>query len=46
MQSRTENPDSVVYKYNDMDDPRFRIRPYQQIAASLTGASITSLFSK
>ncbi|XP_024888169.1 solute carrier family 25 member 40-like isoform X1 [Temnothorax curvispinosus] len=28
----------------DVDDPRFRIRPYQQIVASCTGAFITSIF--
>ncbi|XP_028050352.1 solute carrier family 25 member 40 isoform X1 [Monomorium pharaonis] len=28
----------------DLDDPRFRIRPYQQIVASCTGAFITSVF--
>ncbi|XP_011883525.1 PREDICTED: solute carrier family 25 member 40-like isoform X2 [Vollenhovia emeryi] len=28
----------------DLDDPRFRIKPYQQIAASCTGAVITSIF--
>lgn len=28
----------------DLDDPRFRIRPYQQIVASCTGAFITSIF--
>ncbi|XP_076651985.1 mitochondrial glutathione transporter SLC25A40 isoform X2 [Halictus rubicundus] len=28
----------------DLDDPRFRIRPYQQIVASCTGAVITSVF--
>ncbi|XP_072757463.1 mitochondrial glutathione transporter SLC25A40 [Anoplolepis gracilipes] len=27
----------------DLDDPRFRIRPYQQIIASCTGAFITSV---
>ncbi|KAK2582589.1 hypothetical protein KPH14_004877 [Odynerus spinipes] len=29
---------------NNLDDPRFRIKPYQQIIASCTGALITSLF--
>lgn len=28
----------------NLDDPRFRIRPYQQIIASCTGALITSVF--
>ncbi|KAI4482789.1 hypothetical protein M0804_008642 [Polistes exclamans] len=28
----------------NLDDPRFRIRPYQQIIASCTGALITSIF--
>ncbi|XP_012175154.1 probable mitochondrial glutathione transporter SLC25A40 [Bombus terrestris] len=28
----------------DLDDPRFRVRPYQQIVASCTGAFITSIF--
>ncbi|KAG7207699.1 hypothetical protein KM043_009317 [Ampulex compressa] len=28
----------------DLDDPRFRIKPYQQIVASCTGALITSIF--
>lgn len=28
----------------DLDDPRFRIKPYQQIIASSTGAFITSVF--
>lgn len=31
------------YEIN-LDDPRFRIKPYQQIIASCTGALITSLF--
>lgn len=26
----------------DLDDPRFRIKPYQQMIASCTGALITS----
>jgi len=30
----------------DLDDPRFRIRPYQQIVASCSGAFITSVFGK
>lgn len=30
----------------DMDDPRFRIRPYQQVVSSCTGALITSLTSR
>lgn len=30
----------------DLDDPRFRIKPYQQIIASSTGAFITSVFGK
>lgn len=30
----------------DMDDKRFRVRPYQQILSSCTGAILTSLFSK
>lgn len=30
----------------DLDDPRFRIKPYQQIVASCTGAFITSIFGK
>lgn len=30
----------------NLDDPRFRIRPYQQIIASCTGALITSVFGK
>ncbi|XP_031829725.1 mitochondrial glutathione transporter SLC25A40 isoform X1 [Nomia melanderi] len=28
----------------DLDDPRFRIKPYQQVIASCTGAFITSVF--
>ncbi|KOC67925.1 Solute carrier family 25 member 40 [Habropoda laboriosa] len=28
----------------DLEDPRFRIKPYQQIVASCTGAVITSVF--
>ncbi|XP_029046830.1 solute carrier family 25 member 40-like [Osmia bicornis bicornis] len=28
----------------DMDDPRFRVRPYQQVVAACTGAFITSMF--
>ncbi|XP_058807145.1 probable mitochondrial glutathione transporter SLC25A40 [Phymastichus coffea] len=28
----------------DLDDPRFRIRPYQQMIASCTGALVTSIF--
>lgn len=28
----------------DLDDPRFRIKPHQQIVASCTGAIITSIF--
>lgn len=27
----------------DLDDPRFRIKPYQQMIASCTGALITSM---
>lgn len=27
------------------DDPRFRVKPYQQMAASCTGAFATSLIS-
>lgn len=30
----------------DMDDKRFRIRPYQQILSSCTGALFTSVMSK
>lgn len=30
----------------DMDDARYRIKPYQQIASSCSGAIITSLTSK
>lgn len=30
----------------DLDDPKFRIRPYQQIIASCTGALLTSLIGK
>lgn len=30
----------------DLDDPRFRIRPYQQMIAACTGALITSFFGK
>lgn len=35
-------------KYNeyDLDDPRFRIKPYQQISSSCTGALMTSLMSE
>lgn len=29
-----------------MDDPRFCIRPMQQVASACTGALITALFSK
>ncbi|XP_011642375.1 LOW QUALITY PROTEIN: solute carrier family 25 member 40-like [Pogonomyrmex barbatus] len=28
----------------DLDDPKFRIKPYQQVVASCTGAFITSVF--
>lgn len=28
----------------NIDDPRFRIRPVQQMAAACTGALITSIF--
>lgn len=28
----------------DLDDPRFRIKPYQQVVAACTGAFITSIF--
>lgn len=31
---------------NNVDDPQFRIQPYQQIFSSCGGALITSLFSK
>ena len=30
----------------DLDDPRFRIKPYQQMLASCTGALVTSIFGK
>lgn len=30
----------------DIDDARFRIRPYQQIVSSCTGAFVTSMSSK
>lgn len=30
----------------DLDDPRFRIKPYQQMVSSLTGALITSVFGE
>ena len=30
----------------DLDDPRFRIKPYQQMVASCTGALVTSVFGK
>lgn len=29
-----------------LDDPRFRIRPLQQVASACTGALITACFSK
>ncbi|KAJ6638087.1 Solute carrier family 25 protein Shawn [Pseudolycoriella hygida] len=34
---------STIHKDMDMDDARFRIKPYQQIASSCSGAVITSL---
>lgn len=30
----------------NLDDPNYRIRPYQQMIASCTGALITSVFGK
>lgn len=30
----------------NLDDPRFRIRPLQQVASACTGALITACFSK
>lgn len=38
-----ENVSNVVKAPWNRDDPRFRIRPYQQAASSCTGALITSL---
>lgn len=35
--------ETVVY---DIDDARFRIKPYQQIVSSCTGAFVTSMSSK
>lgn len=29
-----------------LDDPRFRIRPMQQVASACTGAMLTATFSK
>lgn len=29
-----------------LDDPRFRIRPLQQVVSACTGAMITAIFSK
>ena len=29
-----------------LDDPRFRIRPLQQVASACTGAMLTATFSK
>lgn len=37
---------TVNNKDMDMDDARYRIKPYQQIASSCSGAIITSLTSK
>lgn len=37
---------SAMNKDMDMDDERYRIKPYQQIASSCSGAIITSLTSK
>ncbi|XP_062561348.1 probable mitochondrial glutathione transporter SLC25A40 [Armigeres subalbatus] len=42
MGSRTESP--LPAPGVDMDDSRFRIRPYQQIMSSCSGALVTSLF--
>ncbi|KAI4495603.1 hypothetical protein M0802_008615 [Mischocyttarus mexicanus] len=39
MEKVPDMPDNI-----NLDDPRFRIRPYQQIIASCTGALITSVF--
>lgn len=30
----------------DLDDPKYRIKPYQQLIASCSGALITSVFGK
>lgn len=39
--------DSVGHEYSvDMDDKRFRIKPYQQMLSSCTGALFTSILSK
>lgn len=37
-----EHPDEELRA----DDPRFRVKPYQRMAASCTGALATSLISK
>lgn len=37
-----ENGNNVI----SMDDPRFRIKPLQQVASACTGAMTTTLFSK
>ncbi|CAO1410571.1 unnamed protein product [Diamesa hyperborea] len=37
-------PVKLKYDQINADDPRFRIKPYQQIASGVTGALITSLF--
>ncbi|KAL6440144.1 hypothetical protein ACFW04_003033 [Cataglyphis niger] len=38
------NKASNISSNIDLDDPRFRIKPYQQIVAACTGAFITSVF--
>ncbi|XP_023247859.1 solute carrier family 25 member 40 isoform X2 [Copidosoma floridanum] len=50
LQNKSATPSAVWkmtgIKFNevDLDDPRFRISPYQQMIASCTGALITSFF--
>lgn len=44
--SQNSGADSGGVGVYDMDDARFRIRPYQQVVSSCTGAFITSLTSE
>lgn len=44
--ARSVGSSVAVAPGEDMDDRRFRIRPYQQILSSCSGALVTSLFSK
>lgn len=42
----SEEARSTAIEPKELDDPRFRIRPLQQVASACTGALITACFSK